>query len=108
MFCDSVFEWIEFEQVLYFAALDVEFHSGLTASQDLFAVNLKHFSQMTINEQLSTQPEKFEPPPTEAEIAQILTEAQTVHRDEATACYDKLSQILFSPSTPSATAESDF
>lgn len=44
MFCDSVFDWIEFEQVLYFTALDVEFHSGFHSEEDLYAVNLKHFS----------------------------------------------------------------
>lgn len=52
MFCDQVFEAIELEESLYFTALDVEFHSAVEAAfteDDLLRINMKHFSQMTMN-----------------------------------------------------------
>ena len=53
MFCDQVFDWIELEESLYFTSLDVEFHSAHSqpySQDDLFSMNLKHISQMTVNE----------------------------------------------------------
>lgn len=50
LFCNSIFEFIELDESLYFTCLDVEFHSGAKNKEDLIKINSKYFSEMTINE----------------------------------------------------------
>ena len=61
LFCDRLFEMLEFEESLYFTALDVEFHSQTerVSSKKLYDINLKHFGLMTVNQD---RPQSQQPP----------------------------------------------
>ena len=97
MFCDQLFESIELEESLYFTALDVEFHSAVEAalsSEDLLSINMKHFSQMTLN---GIQAEQLLPsnPPTLEELNETVSNYLMDDSLSTKKLYLELAEILF-------------